>query len=51
MSDKRKYEVTQPINFNNKAYAPGKTVDLDDDDAGPLLAANAVKLPDTEKKK
>lgn len=43
MPEKKKYEVTQPINVDNKAYAVGKTVDLEEEVAQGLLAAGAVK--------
>lgn len=49
MSDKKKYEVLQPIDYNNKRFEPGKEITLDDETAGPLLAANGIK-PLEEKK-
>lgn len=38
-----KYKVITPLEYNQKRVEPGKTLDLDDDTAAPLLAAGAVE--------
>lgn len=38
-----KFIVKTPINHNGKPYAPGKIIDLADDDAASLLAADAIE--------
>lgn len=39
---KNKYTVVTAIEHDNKPYAPGKTIELDDDAAEPLLAVGAI---------
>lgn len=38
-----KYKVLTPVEHNGKRFEPGKTVELDDDTAAPLLAVAAVE--------
>lgn len=38
-----KYKVILPIEHNQKLYTPGKTLDVDEDTAAPLLATGAVE--------
>jgi hypothetical protein len=42
---KKTYEVVSPLDHNGKRYAVGKTVDLEDDEAAPLLV-HTVKAPE-----
>jgi len=43
---KQKYEVLTPIKHNKKRHEPGKVIELDDDEAEPLLAVKAIKAPE-----
>ena len=38
-----KFKVLSPINHNNKAYAPGKLIELEDDEAAPLLNVAVIE--------
>jgi hypothetical protein len=50
---KKAYIVESPLRHDGKDYAPGKKVDLEDDDAKQLIADKVVKDPaaKTEEKK
>lgn len=39
-----KYKVLTPVEIDNKRLEPGKTVELDDDTARPLVTVAAVEL-------
>ena len=39
------YTALEPIRHNGVDYAPGAPVDLDADEAAPLLAAGAIAAP------
>ena len=38
-----KYKVLSPLDYNNKRLEPGKTLELNEDEATPLLAVAAVE--------
>lgn len=38
-----KYIVKTPVDHDNKAYTPGKPIDLDDEQAEALLAVGAIE--------
>lgn len=38
-----KYKVLTPVDIDNKRLEPGKTVELDDDTAQPLMNVRAVE--------
>jgi len=44
-----RFKVLSPIEHNGKGFAPGKPIDLTDDEAAPLLAVNAVADPKASK--
>lgn len=48
---KKTYTVLTPVSHDNKDYAPGKSIDLDDDQAAPLLECKAVEPKAEEKPK
>jgi hypothetical protein len=37
-----KFKVITPVDFNNKRYEPGRYVELEQEDADPLLLVGAV---------
>lgn len=41
--DKQAYTALTPIDYDNKRYAAGKPIQLDDDAAAELLAIGAVE--------
>lgn len=43
---KSKYEVISPLLHDGKHYEPGKSVELEDQAAEPLIEAKAVKAPE-----
>ncbi|HZP98040.1 MAG TPA: hypothetical protein VFB13_00755 [Reyranella sp.] len=48
---KKNYTVERSaVHHDGKAYPPGATLALEDDQAEPLLAVNAIKAPPADKK-
>ncbi len=46
-----KYTVTSPIKHKGKRIEPGKTVDMDEETAQPLIDAGALAAPEKPAKK
>lgn len=46
---KQPYRVLSTLDFDNKAYKPGKTVELDDDTAAQLLSDGVVEKSKPDK--
>lgn len=44
-----KFKVLSPLDLDNKRIEPGKTVDLDEDTAAPLLAVGVVEPVSSKK--
>jgi len=40
-----KYPVLEPLEFDQKRFAPGLTIELTEDQAGPLLAVKVIGDP------